>query len=102
MVSAVAKYKGGANILKAIKMLSLPTLQVPGYPKAKTVETVDIWQQDVAVVKKQIVPLEENKKHAYALVIRQCSPNLDFKLQGSAVFVRAEAGQDIVQLLLVI
>ena len=45
-------------------MLSLPTLQVPGYPKAKTVETVDIWQQDVAVVKKQIVQLEENKKHA--------------------------------------
>ena len=65
-------------------------------------ETVDIWQQDVAVVKKQIVQIEENKKHAYALVIRQCLPNLDFKLQGSAVFVRAEAGQDIVQLLLVI
>ena len=29
------EYKGGANIAKAIKELSLPTLQVPGYPKAK-------------------------------------------------------------------
>jgi len=30
------EYKGGADIAKAIKALSLPTLQVPGYPKAKT------------------------------------------------------------------
>ena len=29
------KYKGGADIAKAIKELSLPTLQVPGYPTAK-------------------------------------------------------------------
>ncbi len=55
------KYKGGADIAKAIKALSLPTLQVPGYPKAKAGETaVDpgdtyIWQQNVAAVKKQIV-----------------------------------------------
>ena len=28
----------------------------------------------VAKVKKQIVQLEENKKRAYMLVIRQCSP----------------------------
>jgi hypothetical protein len=73
-------------------MLSLPTLQVPGYPKATTAETVVdpgdvyIWQQDVAMVKKQIVQFEENKKHAYALVIEQCSPNLDSKLQRSAAF----------------
>ena len=45
MANAIAnhiqrEYKGGADILKAIKKLSLPTLQVPGYPKAKTVETV--------------------------------------------------------------
>jgi hypothetical protein len=33
------KYKGGADIAKAIKALSLPTLQVPGYPKAKAGET---------------------------------------------------------------
>ena len=81
-------------------MLSLPTLQVPGYPKANTVETVvnpgDIYirQQDGAVVKKIFVQLEENKKHVYALVIGQkCSPNLDSKLQGSAACVRIEADQ---------
>ena len=43
-VDAIAKYiqreyKGGADIAKAIKALSLPTLQVPGYPKAKAGET---------------------------------------------------------------
>jgi hypothetical protein len=102
------EYKGGADIAKAIKALSLPTLQVPGYPKAKAGETavdpgdVYIWQQDVAAVKKQIVQLEENKKRAYALVIGQCSPDLDSKLQGSAAFVQAEADQDVVKLLLVI
>ena len=62
-----------------------------------------IRQQDGAVVKKKIVQLEENKKHVYALVIGQeCSPNLDSKLHGSAAFVRAEADQDVVQLLVVI
>ncbi len=113
MVDAIAnhiqrEYKGGADIAKAIKALSLPTLQVPGYPKAKAGETavdpgdIYIWQQDVAAVKKQIIQLEENKKRAYALVIGQCLPDLDSKLQGSTAFVQAEADQDIVQLLLVI
>ena len=84
------EYKGGADIAKAIKELSLPTPQVPGYPKAKAGETVVdpgdvyIWQQDVAAVKKQIVQLEENKKRAYALVIEQCSPDLDSKLRSSS------------------
>ncbi len=61
-----------------------------------------IWQQDVAAVKKHIAQLEENKKRVYALVIGQCSPNLDSKLQGSAAFAQAKADQDVVQLLLVI
>ena len=91
MVDAIAnyiqrEYKGGADITKANKALSLPTLQVPGYPKAKTGETivdpgdVNIWQHDVAAKKKQINQLKENKKHAYVLVIGQCLPNLDIKL----------------------
>jgi hypothetical protein len=102
------EYKGGADIAKAIKALSLPTLQVPGYPKAKNGETVVdpgdvyIWQQDVVAVKKQIIQLEENKKRAYALVIGQCSTDLNSKLQGSAAFVQAKADQDVVQLLLVV
>jgi hypothetical protein len=33
------EYKGGADIAKAFKALSLPTLQVPGSPKAKAGET---------------------------------------------------------------
>ncbi len=53
-------------------------------------------------MKRQIVQLEENKKRMYALVIRQCLPDLDSKLQGSTAFVQTEADQDIVQLLLVI
>ena len=102
------EYKGGADIAKAIKELRLPSLQIPGFPEARTGETVvnpgDIylWQQDVAVVKKQIVQLEENKKHTYMLITGQCLPNLDSKLQGSAAFVQAKADQDVMQLLLVI
>ncbi len=79
-VDAIANFiqredKGGADFAKAIKAMSLQILQVPGYPKARARETaVDpgdayIWQQDVAVVKKQIVRLEENKKRVYVLVI---------------------------------
>ncbi len=102
------EYKGGADIAKAIKELSLPTLHVLGYPKAKAGATavdpgdIYLWQQDVTAVKKQIIQLEENKKHAYALVIGQCSPDLDGKLKGSAAFAQAEVNQDVVQLLLVI
>jgi hypothetical protein len=65
MVDAIAnhiqrEYKGGADIAKAIKELSLSTLRVPGYPTAKAGATVIdpgeifLWQQDVAAVKKQI------------------------------------------------
>ncbi len=38
----------------------------------------------------------------YALVIGQCLHNLDSKLPGFTAFVQAKAGQDVVQLLLVI
>jgi hypothetical protein len=66
MVDAIAnhiqrEYKGGADIAKAIKELSLPTLQVPGYPTAKAGATIvdpgEIFlsQQDVTAMKKQIV-----------------------------------------------
>jgi hypothetical protein len=61
-----------------------------------------IWQQDVAAVKKQIVQLEKNKKRVHALIIGQCSLDLDSKLQGSTAFVQAKADQDVVKLLLVI
>ncbi len=99
----------GADIAKAIKELSLPSLQIPGFHKARTGETVvnpvDIylWQQVAAAVKKQTVQLKKNKKHVYMLVIGQCLPkDLGSKLQGYATFVQAKADQDIVQLILVI
>jgi len=66
------EYKDGADIAKAIKALSLPTLQVPGYPKAKAGETaIDpgdlyIWQQDIAAVKKQIVHRGEQEARVRA------------------------------------
>ena len=63
---------------------------------------VYLWQQDAAAVKKQIIQLKENKKRVYALVIGQCLPDLDSKLQGSIAFVQAKAEQVVVQLLLVI
>ncbi len=102
------EYKGGADIAKAFKKLSLPTLHVPGYPKAKAGATavdpgdIYLWQQDFIVVKKQIIQLKENKKHVYMLIIGQCLPNLDSKLKGSAAFAQAKVNQDVVQLLLVI
>ncbi len=37
------EYKGRADIAKAIKELSLPSLQIPGFPKARTRETVFAW-----------------------------------------------------------
>ena len=49
------EYKGGADIAKVIKALSLPTLKVPEYPKAKVGETavsprdIYIWQHTESI-----------------------------------------------------
>ena len=93
--------------MKAIKDLSLPTLQIPGYPTAKDEETaVDprdafLWQQDIATIKNQIVQLEENGKREYVLVIGKCSPNLESKLKRSGLFEKADKKQDVIKLLLI-
>ena len=78
------EYKGwGADIAKAIKELSLPTLHIPGYPKAKAGETVVdpgdmyIWQQDVSAVKKQIVQLELARSRQQAPGIRRVRASRD-------------------------
>ncbi len=76
------EYKGGSDIAKAMRNLALPTFDLPDYPTPKPGKTmvnpgkIFLWQQEVQETKKQIVQLQENKKHAYALVIGQCSPNL--------------------------
>ena len=100
-VDAVAKYiqkeyKGGSDVAKAIRELSLPTLDLPDYPAGTDggppdAGTVYLWQQDVTAAKKQILQLEENKKRAYALVIGQCSPDLESKLRGSTAYEKADA-----------
>ena len=65
MIDAIAnyiqrEYKGGADIAKAIRELSLPTLEILGYPTIKAGATADdagevfFWRQDVNAVKKQI------------------------------------------------
>ena len=88
--------------------MSLPSLQIPGFPKARIRETVfflgDIylWQQDAVAVKKQIMQLKENKMCVYPLVIGYNLPDLDSKLQGSAAFVQAKADQDVMQLVLLV
>ena len=102
------EYQGGADIAKAIKELSLPTLAVPGYPIVKTGATavnareVFLWHQDVATITKQIIQLGENKKRAYALVIGKCSSNLESKLHGFTMYAQVNAVQDVVQPLLLI
>jgi hypothetical protein len=94
--------------MKAIRELSLPILTIQGYPSpAPGASNVDagevyLWQQNVTATKKQVLQLKENKKRAYVLVIEQCLPDLESKLQGSVAYAKAEAKQDVVQLLLII
>ncbi len=102
------EYKGRPDIAKAIRKLSLPILTIWEYPSpVPGMSNVDdgevyLWQQDVTATKKQILQLKENKKHPYALVIGQCPPDLESKLQGSTAYAKADAKQDVVQLLLII
>ena len=42
------EYKGMANIAKALKELSLPSLQIPGFPKARTRETI-VKTEDISL-----------------------------------------------------
>jgi hypothetical protein len=68
------EYKGGPEIAKAIRDLSLPTIAIPQYPRPSTMTAtinpveVFLWQQDVTKAKKRIALLTENKKRLYALV----------------------------------
>jgi hypothetical protein len=111
MVKAIANhiqkdYNGGPDIAKALQDLSLPVISIPNYP-TRTSGVVDpgmeyLWKEDVKEAKRKIALLDENKKRAYALVVRQCSPELVSKIQGSDLYAQADADQDAVQLLLII
>ena len=101
------EYKGGPEIAKAIRDMSLPTITIPAYPTAAGAAAVDpgdvfLWQQDVTEAKKRKALLEENTKRAYALVLGQCSTELDSKIKGSDAYPQADQDQDVVQLLIII
>ncbi len=49
-----------------------------------------------------IVLLAKNKKRSYALVLGQCSPELESKIKGTYSYVQADSDQDVVQILLII
>jgi hypothetical protein len=102
------EFKGGPEVAKAIRDLSLPTVAIPEYPRPFSMTAaidpggVSLWQQDVTEVKKRITLLAENKKRSYALVLGQCSSELLSKIKGTDSYVQADCNQDVVQLLLVI
>ncbi len=113
LVNAIAnhvqkEYKGGSEMAKAIRELKLPQIDIPTYPvptggsQMLALGESYIWQQDVAEAKKKIAQLKENKKRAYALIIGQCLPKPEGKIQGSDAYPMADMDQDAVKLLLII
>ncbi len=81
-------------------------ISIPNYP-TKTGGVVDpgteyLWKEDIKEAKRKIALLEENKKRAYALVVRQCLPKLVSKIWGSDLYAQADVDQDTVQLLVII
>jgi hypothetical protein len=102
------EYKGGPEITKAIRDLSLPMIAILEYPRPSSTTAainpgeVFLWQQDVTKAKKRIALLAKNKKCSYTLDLGQCSPELDGKIKGTDVYIQADCNQDVVQLLLII
>jgi hypothetical protein len=99
-------YKGGPEIAKALRDLSLPVISIPDYPTG-TGGVVDLgmeylWKEDVKEAKRKIPLLDENKKRAYALVVGQCLPELVSKIRGLDLYAQANVDQDAVKLLLII
>jgi hypothetical protein len=99
-VGAIANHiqkesKGGPEIAKAIRDLSLPVIAIPEYPRLfSTTAAIDpgevfLWQQDVTKAKKRILLLPENKKCSYALVLSLCSPELVSKIKGTDLYVQS-------------
>ncbi len=99
------EYKGGPEIAKAIRDMSLPKVAIPAYPTPSASGSpidpgvVFLWQQDVTEAKKRKALLKENKKRTYALVLGQCSPDLESKTKGADAYTQADGNQDVVQLL---
>jgi hypothetical protein len=98
-VDAIANHiqkenNGGPEIAKAIRDLSLPTISaILECPRPSSLTAaidpgeVFLRHQDVTKAKKKIALLDENKKHSYALVLSQCSPELESKIKGADSYV---------------
>ncbi len=70
-------------------------ISIPNYPTG-TSGVVDpgteyLWKEDVKEAKRKIALLDKNKKHAYTLVVGQCSPELVSKIRGSDLYAQADA-----------
>jgi hypothetical protein len=102
------EYKQEPEIAKAIKDLSLPMIAIPKYPRSSsTTAAIDpgevfLFQQDGTEVKKRIAFPAKNKNRSNALVLCQCSPELESKIKGADSYIQADCDQDVVQLLLII
>jgi hypothetical protein len=96
------EYKGGPEIPKTIRGLSLLTNAIPQYPRPSLTTAVInpgevfLWQQGVTEAKKRIMLLTKYKKRSYALVPSQCSSELKSKIKGPDLYVQADCNQDVV------
>jgi hypothetical protein len=100
------KYKSGAEIAQAMCDLVLPTItMLPRFPTPATPgdpvdqEALYIWKEETQEKKTQAIQIEESKKRAYALVLGQCSPELESKIKGATNYSMINTLQDIVELL---
>ncbi len=76
------EYKGGPEIAKAIRDLSLPANDVPEHPRPSLTSAainpgqVFLWQQDVTKAKKRITLLTKNKKSCTPLSLANAQQSL--------------------------
>jgi hypothetical protein len=108
-------YKTCDNIVKAIQQLKRLTLDYPKQPtRAKYADAsgkVDedefemakfAWKEDYKGMKYRKDKYKDNESNTWALVYRQCSPELKNKLEGTSGYDKAKADNDVVNLLIMI
>ncbi len=101
------KYEVGPDVAKAIRDLVLPIVTLPAYLVGTNGNPPDpgeiyLWQQSITEANKRRLLIEDYKKRAYTLVFGQCSSKLISKIKSFDSFARADLGQDIVQMLLIV
>ncbi len=93
--------KGGADIARAIRDLTMPTVTMPAEPDPDTATVVEmeIWKSQYRRADDKRANLEDNARRAYALIFDQCSPALQTKLKGQEDFNNMQGNQDVVGLM---